>query len=292
MLLSGHASIAVAQDVLPLWPEGPPTSNLLTGPETGDRCISNVTEPTLTVYHPEPDRAAGAAVLVIPGGGYAAVCLNHEGADVAGWLSKAGFVAGVLKYRLPNGRFEVPFQDAQQALRIMRSRAEEWGADTHRIGVLGFSAGGHLASTVGTHFDTDFSAGKGDRLDVSHRPDFVVLVYPVITLAEDYAHGGSRRNLLGENAASAEIARFSNHLRVTPETPPAFLVHSSDDDVVHPFNSVVFYRALEENGVPAELHLFDRGGHGYSLSEESPASAWRALAEEWLHRLLDRAASR
>ena len=280
------AAPALGQDTIRIWSAEPPTSNELTGPETGDRCVGNVTDPTLTVYHPQPSRAVGAAVLVIPGGGYGVVCLHHEGADVAAWLTKAGYTAAVLKYRLPNGHHEVPFQDAQQALRIMRTRAPGWGVAPDRIGALGFSAGGHLTSTLGTHFERDFSGGMGDHLDVSHRPDFLLLIYPVITLRDDYGHQGSRNNLLGEDAPDAAVGRFSNHLRVSPDTPPAFLVHSGDDAGVPPFNSIAFYTALKQNGVQAELHLFDRGGHGYALAEDSPAAAWDLLAVDWLDRLL------
>lgn len=281
------ATETAAQEVIPLWPDGAPDSNELTGPEQGERCVGNVTEPTLTILHPDPDDAIGAAVLVISGGGYGVVCLQPEGWPAAEALTRAGITAAVLKYRLPNGHHEVPIQDAQQALRIVRSRAAEWGVEPDRIGVMGFSAGGHLASTVGTHFTEDFSGGQGDHLDQSHRPDFMILVYPVITLAPDYAHGGSRRGLLGEDATAGEIARFSNHLRVTRETPPTFLVHASDDEAVHPFNSIHFYTALKENAVPAELHLFEAGGHGFGLFDESPAHAWDELARDWIYRMME-----
>ena len=277
---------AVAQETILLWPDGAPDSSGLSGPEVRDRCVGNITEPSLTVYHPDSTDAIGAAVLVIPGGGYSVVCLDHEGTALAEWLTGVGFTVGVLKYRLPNGRHEVPFQDAQQAIRLMRSRAGAWIVAPDRIGVLGFSAGGHLASTVGTRFTEDFSSGEGDHLDLSHRPDFMVLVYPVITMMDDYTHRGSQRELLGENPEEQQLERFSNHVRVTEETPPTFLVHSSDDEVVHPFNSTAFYMALVENGVSSELHLFERGGHGYALSEESPAREWDALAETWLTRIV------
>ena len=286
-VLAGMATPSAAQETIPLWPDGPPHSNELAGPEEGERCVGNVTEPTLTIHHPDPSVAIGAAVLVISGGGYGVVCLQPEGWPSAEWLTRAGITAAVLKYRLPNGHHEVPIEDAQQALRLMRSRAEEWGVAPNRIGVMGFSAGGHLASTVGTHYAEDFSGGEGDNLAQRNRPDFMILVYPVITLAEDYAHGGSRRGLLGEDPAPAEIARFSNHLRVTPDTPPTFLVHASDDEAVHPFNSIAFYQALKENSVPAELHVFDQGGHGFGLSDASPARGWYELAQAWLYRLLE-----
>lgn len=274
-----------AQETIMLWPDGPPDSNGLSGPEQGDRCVTNVTQPSLTLYQPDASVAVGAGVLVIPGGGYAAVCLDHEGSEIAAWLAKAGFTVGVLKYRLPNGNHRVPIQDAQEALRMMRSRASGWGVATDRVGVLGFSAGGHLASTVGTQFTDDFSGGKGSHLELGQRPDFMVLVYPVITMSDDFAHRGSQRQLLGEDPAPSKRARFSNHLRVSVDTPPTFLVHSSDDEVVHPFNSTAFYEALRQHGVRSELHLFEQGGHGYALSEASPARMWKALAQDWLLRI-------
>lgn len=280
------SNIVVAQETLLLWPDGPPDRNGLSGPEAEDFCVGNITEPSLTVYHPDATVALGVAVLVIPGGGYSVVCMDHEGAAVAEWLTAAGFTIGVLKYRLPNGHYQVPLQDAQQALRLMRSRAQTWNVDPGKIGVLGFSAGGHLASTVGTHFTEDFSSGKGAYLSLGHRPNFMVLVYPVITMMDDYTHQGSQRNLLGEDPTASQLQRFSNHLRVTEQTPPTFLVHSSDDEAVHPFNSTAFYTALKEHGVAAELHLFEQGGHGYALSEASPAHGWAALAEDWLNRTM------
>lgn len=278
---------AFAQETIRLWPDGAPDSNELTGPEEGERCVGNVTDPTLTIFHPEDSVDIGAAVLVISGGGYGVVCLQVEGFPAAEALTRAGITAAVLKYRLPNGHHQVPFQDAQQALRIMRSRASEWGVEADRIGVMGFSAGGHLASTVGTHYAEDFSGGEGYLLDQSNRPDFMILVYPVVTLSRDYAHGGSRGALLGEDPAPAQIARFSNQLRVTPDTPPTFLVHASDDDAVHPFNSVMFYSALKQNEVPAELHIFERGGHGFALFDDRPAHEWDELAIDWIYRLYD-----
>lgn len=286
MLFGSFSPRAVAQETILLWPDGPPDSNGLSGPEVEDRCVGNITEPSLIVYHPDATNATGAAVLVIPGGGYSVVCLDHEGSAVAEWLTRVGFTVGVLKYRLPNGHHEVPLQDAQQAIRLMRNRAAAWNVATDRIGVLGFSAGGHLASTVGTHFTEDFSSGKGDHLNLSHRPDFMVLVYPVITMMDDYTHRGSQQALLGEKPAELELKRFSNHLNVTEQTPPTFLVHSSDDEAVHPFNSTAFYMSLIENDISSELHLFELGGHGYALSEESPAREWDALAEAWLSRLM------
>ena len=286
VLLGSKIPCAVAQETLLLWPDGSPDHSGLSGPETRDFCVGNITEASLTVYHPDSTAALGAAVLVVPGGGYSVVCLDHEGSAIAEWLTEMGFTVGVLKYRLPNGHYPVPLQDAQQALRLMRSRAQAWHIAPDKVGILGFSAGGHLASTIGTHFTEDFSSGKGDHQDLSHRPGFMVLVYPVVTMMDDYTHHGSQRGLLGEQPTEDQRQRFSNHLRVNDQTPPTFLVHASDDDVVHPFNSTAFYIALKEHGVAAELHLFEQGGHGYALSEDSPAHGWATLAQDWLYRTL------
>src|SRR5439155_21753259 len=195
--------------------------------------------PTLTVYRPGADRASGAAVVVCPGGGYGALALGHEGKDIAAWLTGHGVTAFVLKYRLgPRYHHPAPLQDAQRALRTVRARAQEWHVDPNRIGIWGFSAGGHLASTAGTHF----AEGKSEATDpierVSSRPDFLVLCYPVITLAPPYAHNGSRNNLLGKEADPQLVDDLSNDKRVTAQTPPTFLFHTNEDKGVVPENSV------------------------------------------------------
>jgi len=277
----------VGQVVYPLWETTPPTDNGLTGPETTDNCPGNISEASLTVLRPTGANSNGAAVLVIPGGAYWVVCDDHEGRAVADWLVDLGYTVGVLKYRLPNGHLDVPLQDAQQALRFMRGQAEFWELDASRIGVLGFSAGGHLASSVGTHFESDYSHGKGDLLDVSNRPDFMVLVYPVITLSKEYGHAFSRTNLLGENPDRSTIERYSNHLHVDENTPPTILIHSNDDTAVHPFNSVKFYTSLVTSSVPAEMHIFNSGGHGYGLDPNSGSSEWTQLVANWMSILIN-----
>ncbi len=271
-----------AQEIIPLWPNGAPMDNGLEGPEREGGCVGNISEPTLTVYHPAPDVATDVAMLIVPGGGYSVVCLGHEGQAIAEWLTGIGVTVGVLKYRLPNQHYEVPFQDAQQALRMMRSQADAWNVSPEKVGIMGFSAGGHLASTIGTHFSEDFSRGKGDHLDLSNRPDFMVLVYPVISMMEGVTHNGSQRGLLGEHPDAAQRFYFSNHQQINAATPPTFLVHASDDEVVIPANSTAFYTGLKANGVPAELHIFERGGHGFAAREDSPAYAWVTLFEDWL----------
>lgn len=287
-----------AQQVFPLWPDAPPTTNGLAGAETSNDfgCVGNISEPTLTVYpapvayrHTIADSSGvadnkHAAVLVIPGGGYRMVCMQHEGEAVAEWLNALGITAAVLKYRLPNGSYAVPGQDAQQALRWLRRNADDLGFSSERVGVLGFSAGGHLASTVGTHFDVDFSDGQGDNLDQSNRPDFMILVYPVITMKERYGHRGSRIALVGSDPRWPIIERFSNEEQVMAATPPAFLVHAGNDASVHVSNSIAFYQALIAAGVPSEMHIFEAGGHGFAL-QPGPADGWPGLAASWLERL-------
>lgn len=274
---------AYGQDVYSLWQNGPPSSNGLSGAESkGEKCLGNVSEASLTVHHPEPEQSNGASILVIPGGAYWVVCVEHEGQAVADWLTEKGYTVGVLKYRLPNGNPDVPFQDAQQAVRLMRSQASSWGTNESNVGVLGFSAGGHLASSISTHFEEDYSHGKGDYLAISSRPDFMILVYPVITLLEDYGHSFSTLQLLGEEPSSSQLEKYSSHLRVTEQTPPTILIHSHDDQGVHPFNSIQFYSALREADVSSEMHIFASGGHGYGLDPASPSGGWTALVEQWL----------
>lgn len=286
LLFTGaFAQRSIAQQTIALWPEGPPDANAVEGPETGNTCVSNISDPSITVYTPDSTIANGTAVLVVPGGGYRIVCIGRTGHPVARWLADQGFVAAVLKYRLPEGRHEIPLQDAQQAMRLMRSRAPEWNVSPDRIGAMGFSAGGHLAAMLGVHFGDDFSSGRGDRLDLSHRPDFLALVYPLTTLTGEYTHERSRARFLGDDAEAGSDEHFSAHLLVHADTPPTFLVHSSDDSLAHPFNSTLLYRALIEAGVPSELHVFAHGGHGYGVSDDSPARAWRWLALDWINRL-------
>ncbi|NQV71482.1 alpha/beta hydrolase [bacterium] len=273
---------AVGQEVYSIWENGPPTSNGLSGPEINEGCPRNISEASLTVFHPEAGKSNGVSILVVPGGAYWVVCVDHEGKAVADLLVEKGYTVAVLKYRLPNGILDVPLQDAQQAMRLMRSNALAWGVSESNVGILGFSAGGHLASSVGTHFKTDYSHGLGDNLDVSSRPDFMVLVYPVISVTEEYGHAYSTLQLLGPEPDSALIELYSNDLQVTEETPPTILIHSGDDKTVHSLNSVMFYSALRNANVPAELHIFEAGGHGYGLDPESASGGWTALVETWL----------
>jgi acetyl esterase/lipase len=248
--------------------------------------------PSLTVWLPKREIATGAAVVVCPGGGYGMLAVEHEGKQVAEWLNSLGIAAFVLKYRLgPRYHHPAMLQDAGRAIRTVRAGESQWNVDPHKIAILGFSAGGHLASTAATHFD----AGKPDDEDpierVSSRPDRAILVYPVIALATPYGHAGSLRNLLGENPPRELVESLSNERLVTKETPATFLAHTNADTGVPPENSLLFALALRKAGVPVELHLFERGQHGLGLGSGSaqfkirpdPAfQAWPKLCETWL----------
>ena len=265
-----------ALPAIPLWAAGAPGAK---GDSTADR-------PVMTPYLPPAGRANGTAVVVFPGGGYQNLAMDHEGLQVARWLTSLGVTAFVSRYRLgPRYQHPAMLQDAQRALRIVRARAKEWGVDTARIGVLGFSAGGHLASTAGTQF-ADAVPGSADALErVTSRPDFMLLIYPVITMSDPYVHRGSRRNLLGAEPTDSMIRALSSEQRVTPRTPPTFLVHSTDDAGVPVENSLAFFRAVKGANVPVELHVFEKGRHGFGLGGTDPAlSTWPSLAATWMRR--------
>jgi acetyl esterase/lipase len=239
--------------------------------------------PTITIYKPDAGKANGAAIVVCPGGGYGALA-DHEGAPVAQWLNTLGVTGFVLRYRLgPRYRHPVMGGDAARALRWVRTHAAEHALDPGRVGILGFSAGGHLASTAATHFD-DGKPGDADPVEQhSSRPNVAILIYPVVTLAPPFAHEGSRRNLLGDNPP-AELVRFlSNETQVTKETPPTFLLHTHDDAAVPAENSLLFALALRKAGVPVEMHLYEHGAHGFGLGGSDPVlSGWPALCAAWL----------
>lgn len=239
--------------------------------------------PTITPFLAPRDKATGAAVIVCPGGGYARLSDVKEGSAVAEWLNTLGISAFVLKYRLGMRYHQpAPLQDAARAMRMVRSRAKEWNLDSNRIGILGFSAGGHLASTLGTHFDQGKADAKEEIEKVSSRPDLMVLVYPVITMG-DLTHKGSKLNLLGENPTADLIKLYSNELHVTKDTPPAFLVHTMTDAGVPVENSMMFAAALRKAGVPFEFHLYEQGPHGFGLAPTNPILAtWAERCADWL----------
>lgn len=240
--------------------------------------------PTITPYLPSGGSPSATGVVVFPGGGYGHLAVDHEGEQVARWLNSIGVAAFVVRYRLgPTYRTPVMLQDAQRAIRTVRARSAEWGVSPERVGVIGFSAGGHLASTTGTHFADELPV-VGDAVDgVSPRPDFMMLIYPVITMQAAYTHRGSRSNLLGEAAEDSAVWSMSNELQVTPTSPPTFLVHSTDDAGVPVENSLLMYRALREAGVPVEMHIYETGRHGFGLALENPLLAtWSELAANWM----------
>jgi acetyl esterase/lipase len=258
-----------------LWPKGAPGAK---GDTPNDK-------PTLTVWLPKAEIATGTAVVICPGGGYGGLATGHEGEAIGKWLNSLGVAGIMLEYRHAGRGYKhpAPLQDAQRAIRTVRARAAEWKIAPNRIGIMGFSAGGHLASTAGTHFDE----GKADSDDpierVSCRPDFLILCYPVIALGEPITHVGSQENLLGKNAPPELIRSLSNEKQVTPQTPPTFLFHTDEDGAVPPENSIRFYLALHKAGVPAELHIFHTGAHGLGLAQGVPGTReWSKCCEEWL----------
>jgi acetyl esterase/lipase len=284
-LLFCIAAGAQAQStVIPLWPEGVPNAKANPGPEKRDgELISHVSQPTLTYYPAAGERAARTAVIICPGGGYEFLAFDHEGRQYAQWLSRLGVAAFVLKYRLSDFGHPAPLQDVLRALRTVRAHAADYGVAPDRIGVMGSSAGGHLAASAATMFD-DPAGRTGAALDaVGARPDFLMLMYPVITLMPPAAHAGSRHALLGANPAPALVKEMSVETRVSARTPPTFLVHSQDDGTVPVENSIMFFEALTRAHVPAEMHIFERGGHGMGMSAgHGNASLWPKRAEEWL----------
>jgi acetyl esterase/lipase len=269
------SAFADAAKVELLWPGGAPGAK---GDADGDK-------PSLTIYLPPQNKATGAAVVICPGGGYGHLAMDHEGHQVAQWLNSLGVAGFILKYRHRGTGYghPAPLQDAQRAIRMVRSRAKEWSVRPDRIGIMGFSAGGHLASTAGTHFDK----GKPDAADpvdrASCRPDFMVLVYPVISFTEPFTHVGSRKNLLGENPDPKLVESLSNEKQVTAETPPTFLVHTNEDPGVPAENSVAFYLALRRAKVPAEMHIYAKGPHGFGLGKKGePMATWPDRCVDWM----------
>jgi acetyl esterase/lipase len=248
--------------------------------------FSKVSRPTLTVYLPEAGKGNGVAVIVCPGGGYTHLAMTHEGADVAKWLNGLGITAFLLKYRLPSDETMIdktigPLQDAQRAIQLVRQRAGEWGVDVGKVGILGFSAGGHLASTAGTHF-LQTTINDSNSGQVSLRPDFLVLLYPVISFSDSIGHRGSRDALIGTHPDPALVLRYSNERQVTAQTPPTFIIHCEDDKTVPVLNSLYFYEALVKNGVPAEIHVYPRGGHGFGLWNPLSADQWPDRLQHWM----------
>jgi acetyl esterase/lipase len=243
----------------------------------------SVDVPTISLYRPSGATATGAAFVICPGGSYAMLA-DHEGHTIAVWLNSIGVTAAVLKYRLgPRYHHPVELQDVARAMRTLRARAAEWGIDPHRIGIMGFSAGGHLASTIATHFDAGDPSSADPIERVSSRPDIAVLAYPVISMIDGVTHEGSRRNLLGATPTPALEAELSNDKHVTSQTPPTFIFHTADDPVVPVENSLLFAAALRAAKVPFELHVFERGPHGVGLAQnDAVLGTWPGLLQHWL----------
>jgi len=267
--LTLSAAAAENPERLPLWPSEAPV---------GDGSVDPAN--AFITIHPAP-KPNGAAVIICPGGGYGGLVTGAEGHGIAAWLNGHGIAGIVLEYRLPKGRSEVPLLDAQRALRTIRHRSRELSLDPNRLGIIGFSAGGHLASTAGTHFDAGDAQSSDPVERMSSRPDFMILVYPVITMGSS-AHGGSRTNLLGKDPTPELIERFSNEKQVTAQTPPAFLTHAADDKVVVPDNSLHFYEALLAKKVPAKYLALPSGGHGLNGYKGPMWDAWQKQSLEWL----------
>lgn len=250
--------------------------------------ISNVQNPSIEVFLTKNKTKSNKMVILLPGGGYGNLSYDYEGTDFAEWLNSKGINAAVLKYRLPNSKtikksYLAPLQDAQRAIKLVRSYANEWEIDTNKIGVIGFSAGGHLASTLGTHFQHEVYR-KTDSIDnLSAKPNFMGLIYPVISMKEGVTHNGSKLNLLGKNPSEEMIKLFSNELQITTNTPPTFLLHATDDPAVPVENSLLFYKALKEHKIPVELHIYALGGHGFAFGKDfSGLENWTELFYKWL----------
>lgn len=273
-ILLSVATMLSAQNTfeLPLWPAGAPNSNGLTGTEEdleGGR-VANVITPSITVY--KADKPNGVAIIMCPGGGYARLAMNHEGHDMAPWLNAQGITYIVLKYRMPNGHYEVPLSDAEQAIRLVRQHAKEWNIRPDRIGIMGASAGGHLAASLATLYNSNET-----------RPDFQILFYPVISMVPGVTHGGSRQNLLGNNPSQELEDKYTLEKQVNAHTPQAFIMLSADDGAVPPANGIHYFEALLQHQVPATLHVYPTGGHGWGFRDAfTYKRQWTGELEKWL----------
>jgi acetyl esterase/lipase len=279
------------EKIIKVWPDKIPGAieNLSYKVETDSNeswsWMKNVSDPTLDYYPAKKEKSNGTAVIVCPGGGYSVLAIGHEGSQIARWFNSIGISAFVLKYRLPNDLIMTdktigPLQDGQEAIRIVRRYAKEWNINPNKIGIIGFSAGGHFASSVSTHFNEKVYEYSDST---SARPDFSILIYPVISMDSSITHMGSRENLLGKNPSPELVKKFSNELQVTKNTPPAFLVHALDDNAVPVENSINYVLALRKNSVAGELHIYEKGGHGFGLGRQNGTeSSWPEACVKWL----------
>jgi acetyl esterase/lipase len=286
MLISACAG---AQNVFPLYPAGVPNSK--PSPETETKTVTNgsirygkISQPTLEVWLPPAGKANGTAIVICPGGGYSIVSYTNEGTNIAEAFNKIGVTAFILKYRMPSDSYIqnktiAPLQDAQMAIKTIRERAKEWNIDTAKVGIIGFSAGGHVASTALTHFNTPvIDNANGTSL----RPTFGILGYPVVNLTDSLMHKGSRDNLLGPSPSQEMIRLYSNDLQVTRQTPPTLLFQAADDRTVKVGNSIAFFEALVKNGVQAEMHIYPKGGHGFGINNRTTPDQWIDRVENWM----------
>lgn len=288
---------SIAQDtIIPLWPKDKIPNRIQTDEKevhkrNGILRISKVQQPAIAVYLPAQSNATGQAMLIFPGGGYGILAYDWEGTDIAKFLNGKGIAGIVVKYRLPSStsqkeKYNVPLIDAQRAMRTVRNNCVKWNLEPNKIGIMGFSAGGHLASTLGTHFNEKVYEPIDEVDTQSARPDFMALIYPVVTFTQTTKHSGSERALLGENASKEMQEHFSNELQVTSETPPTLLVHAIDDKGVPVENSLLFFQALKNKDVPATMHIYPKGGHGFSLARENKhLRGWTERMFEWMENL-------
>jgi len=291
MLLLGSNTVFSQANILNVWSGKIPGSienqNYIENTNSNDGWTKTrlVTNPRLDYYPAKPNESTRTAVVICPGGGYWGLAIDHEGKQTAEWLNSIGISAFVLKYRLPDDAIMEdksvgPLQDAQEAIRMVRRHASQWNIDPNKIGIMGFSAGGHLASTASTHFNEKVYQ-PGDT--TSARPDFSLLIYPVVSMDSVITHSGSRFFLLGEHPSEEQVKRFSNELQVTSQTPPAFIIHSLDDNVVPVQNSINYALAMKKCNVPCELHIYEHGGHGYGLGRSNDTeSTWPEACKKWL----------
>lgn len=292
LIISGFSNELKSQQVIDLYSDSIPNSRPTPNEEYADTTkegiliIHKISRPSLTVFLPPAAKATGAAVIICPGGGYWIAAAGHEGYDVARRFNEMGIAAFVLKYRIPSDAIMInkeigPLQDAQRAIQVVRTNARIWGINRNKIGIMGFSAGGHLASTAGTHFQKPYI--KNNR-KVSLRPDFMILVYPVISFTDSIGHSGSRQNLIGKDPSAEKIREYSNEYQVTRKTPPVFLVHAKNDPIKVE-NSLVFAESLRKNKVPYEIYLYEKGGHGYGMNNPTSEIKWMDLVNEWMKKM-------
>jgi|WetSurMetagenome_2_1015567.scaffolds.fasta_scaffold101983_3 acetyl esterase/lipase len=278
--------VLAAQDkVIELWPKGAPIENGLSGPEVdeGNNRVSNISVAKMYIYMPAKEINTGVAVILLPGGGYRREAMSHEGYEVAEWLKSKGICGIVLKYRLPNGHHQVPLEDASRAIRVTRMNAKEWDLNPNKIGIGGASAGGHLASTAGTRFDLG-NANAKDPVEVfSSRPDFMLLLYPLIFFKEEDVSKNTNKLLFGNDNSWETIKKYSSELNVSANTPPAFFVLADNDSSVNPKHSIEFYLALKSFKIQAEMHIFQEGGHGFGITKHDlPVDKWPDMFYSWL----------